>query len=208
MSLKRQLISKNIFIFGFLAILPLLCILHPVQAPYTVDGEKVSSLSSIQLNPPSNITFTSNKVNFDFTVESFIDARAIKRTFTYSLDGKDNVTVSNRIDNIANPSEANGNKIIDLITGSINLRNLQQGDHSLTIFATYVIEQEQTVSFDSKTVYFTIDAKSSNASSGNYLLEILTDYVYLFVIVTVMLVIFVFCIWKLKARSHRAQLTT
>ena len=198
---------KNSLAIGFLAIILLLLTssIQPIQAPYTAEGEKISSISSIQINPPSNITYTTNKVRFDFTVESTIDARTIKNTFTYSLNNKDNITIPSKIENIAHPKEANGNKIIDLITGTVNLKNLQQGEYSLTIFATYIIEQEQTISFDNKTVYFTIDTNATNYNEENYIQKTLTNPIYtLTIIATTITVIGTLYLWrKTKQTQHK-----
>jgi len=208
MNLITKLKYRNSFTIGLLAIILLTSIIQPVQAPYTAEGEKISSISSIQINPPSNITYTTNKVRFDFTVESTIDARTIKSTFTYSLNGNNNITIPSKRENIAPPREANGNKIIDLITGTINLKNLQPGEYRLTIFATYLIEQEQTISFDNKTVYFTIDTNATNYSEEKSIQETLTNPIHLLTItITIITIISIFCLWQ-KLKKHNTTHTT
>jgi hypothetical protein len=70
-----------------------LCILHPVHAQYTVDGEDFTLVSPIRIGSPSNTTYTTNHVDLNFTVKTFVDCRINNMTLVYSLDMKDNVTI-------------------------------------------------------------------------------------------------------------------
>ncbi|MDR2971743.1 MAG: hypothetical protein LBU83_07455 [Bacteroidales bacterium] len=70
-----------------------LCILHPVHAQYTVDGEDFTLVSPIRIGSPSNTTYAANHVDLNFTVKTFVDCHINNMTLVYSLDMKDNVTI-------------------------------------------------------------------------------------------------------------------
>ena len=99
----------------------------------------------------------------------------------YSIDGNDNVTIPTSETLVpvwANVTYANGTKTKEIsstlsyysISGLVELENLQQGQHSLTVFARYDMHSMRKIAFDNKTVYFTIDDGSlpvvSNIDDG------------------------------------------
>lgn len=90
MNLKKRL-SLNILFIGCLLIS--LCVLQPVQSQYTVDGEDFTLVSPIRIKSPSNTTYTTNQVNLDVTVKTFVTCSMNNMTLIYSLDMKDNVTI-------------------------------------------------------------------------------------------------------------------
>jgi hypothetical protein len=137
--------------------------------PHTAEGEGFPAVSPISIASPTNTIYTTNQVKLDFTVKSFFDNSNGNITMTYSLDGKDPVTIPMSI--VFTPlyytdSDGNTRQAIQgshyLISCSVDLDNLQSGQHSLTVFGRYELySMLGKVGLDSKTVEFTIDDGSS-----------------------------------------------
>ncbi len=157
-----------------------LSILQPTQAQYTPDGQPFILVSPISIDSPTNTTYRTNQVCLNVTVKSLVKNDA-DTTITYSIDGNDNATIptSNALVPVwADVTYANGTKTkkisstlsYNLISGLVELENLQQGQHSLTVFARYDVHSMQKIAFDNKTVYFTINDGSlpvvSNIDDG------------------------------------------
>ena len=77
MNLKKD-VSLNILFIGCLLIS--LCILQPVQSQYTVDGEDFTLVSPIRINSPSNTTYTTNHVDLNVTVKTFVNCHSNNMT--------------------------------------------------------------------------------------------------------------------------------
>ena len=117
-----------------------------------------------------------NQVCLNFTVKSLVNPHDADITMTYCIDGNDNVTIptSERLFHMGGCYYANGTKTKEisstlsyfLISGFVELEDLQQGQHSLTVFARYDMHLMQKIAFDNKTVYFTIDDGSSPVTSN------------------------------------------
>ncbi len=161
-----------------------LSILQPTQAQYTVDGQPFILASPISITSPENTTYLTNQVYLNFTVASYFHAYPANPpnahvtidpnaniTLTYSIDGNDNVTIptSEKLVPVwADVTYANGTKAkaissifsYFLISGLVQLEDLQQGRHCLTVYARYEVSSMQKIGFDNKTVYFTIDDES------------------------------------------------
>lgn len=162
-------------VFGLLIIS--LSILQPTQAQYTADGQAFILVSPISIDSPANITYTSNQVCLNFTVKSLVNPHDADITMTYCIDGNDNVTISTSETLVpvwADVTYANGTKTKKIsstlsyysISGFVELEDLQQGQHSLTVFARYDVPSMQKIAFDNKTVYFTIDYGNSPVVSN------------------------------------------
>ena len=88
---------------------------------------------------------------------------------TYSLDDKDTVTISTSIEFVpleATIADANGKQTTGIpqffsyytISGSMDLKDLQPGQHSLTVFGRYTVySMSDKVGLDIQIVYFTVD---------------------------------------------------
>ncbi|MDR2699487.1 MAG: hypothetical protein LBC12_01495 [Nitrososphaerota archaeon] len=146
-----------------------LCILQPIQAQYTADGEPVTYyVDELSIVTPLNTTYTSNRVCLNFTVIAHFDPNVAKVTVVYSLDGKDNVTVpvsSEFVPVGATVTDANGVKSTQpsalysyyVIAGLADFGELSQGIHNLAVFARYDDQGRNRIYFDDHMIYFTID---------------------------------------------------
>jgi hypothetical protein len=181
-------IHLGLAVFGFLIVA--LSSLLLAQAQYTADGQPFILVSPIFIDSPSNTTYSTNQVCLNFTVKSHIHAHTANPpkanvtinpdaniTMTYSVDGNDNVTIPTSETLVpvwADVTYANGTKTKEissifsyfLISGLVELENLQQGQHSLTVFARYEVPSMQKTAFDNQTLYFTIDDGNSPVSSN------------------------------------------
>ncbi len=175
-------------VFGLLIIA--LSFLQPAQAQYTADGQPFILVSPISIESPANTTYTTNQVCLNFNVTSYIHAYPANPpnanitinpnadiAMTYSIDGNDNVTIPTSETLVpvwADVTYANGTKTKKisstlsyfLISGIVEFEDLQQGQHSLTVFARYEVPSMQKIAFDNKTVYFMIDDESSQVTSN------------------------------------------
>jgi len=181
-------IHIGLAVFGLFLIS--LSILQPTQAQYTADGQAFILVSPISIESPANTTYTKNQVCLNFTVASYFHAYPFyppdsnvtvnpnaNITITYSIDGNDNVTIQTSETLVpvwADVTYANGTKTKKisstlsyfLISGLVELEDLQLGQHSLTVFARYEVPYIQKIAFDNQTVYFTIDDESSPVTSN------------------------------------------
>jgi hypothetical protein len=172
----------RLVVFGLLVVS--LSVLLPAQAQYTADGQGFILVSPIAVESPKNTTYATNQVCLNFSVKSYFHAYPANPpdtnitinpdasiAMTYSIDGKDNVTIptSERLVPVwADVTYANGTKTKKisstlsyyLTSGLVELEDLQQGQHCLTVFARYSVHSMQKTAFDNQTVYFTIDASS------------------------------------------------
>ncbi len=162
-------------VFGLLIMS--LSILQTTQAQFTADGQAFILVSPISIDSPSNTTYSTNQVCLNFTVKSLVNPHDADITMTYCIDGNDNVTIPTSETLVpvwADVTYANGTKTKEisstlsyfLISGFVELEELQQGQHSLTVFARYDMHLMQKIAFDNKTVYFTIDDGSSPVTSN------------------------------------------
>lgn len=174
MVLMKSKIQSGIAIFGLLIIY--LCILQPTQAQYTPDGQAFILVSPISINSPLNNTYSTNQVSLNVTVKSLVKNDA-STTMVYSIDGNDNVTIPTSeglVPVLADVTYANGTKTKEIsstlsyysISGLVELKDLQQGQHSLTVFARYDVPSMQKIAFDNKTVYFIINDRSLPVASN------------------------------------------
>ncbi|MCL2642696.1 MAG: hypothetical protein FWD52_04210 [Candidatus Bathyarchaeota archaeon] len=181
MKIKR---SINFIVFGLL--ITSLSVLQPTQAqqttvygegfPHTADGEGFPMVSPISINSPLNTTYTTNQISLNFTLRALFNSSQGSAIMTYSLDGKDNVTLPSSIVFVpieATVTDAKGRQRTEIsqfasyytIAGSVDL-NLQPGQHNLTIFGHYTVySMSDKVGLDSQTVYFTVDDGSLSVTS-------------------------------------------
>ena len=98
MSLKKSL-SLNRLLVGFIVVS--LCVLPSAQAytadegfAYTADGKLFAYVSAIAIDSPTNTTYMTDQVSLNFVVNTFVMGGFVDTVMSYSIDGKDNVTVS------------------------------------------------------------------------------------------------------------------
>jgi len=166
----------NLKVYSGLVVLALLImslhILHPAQAQNS-SNELGPNFSPILIDSPVNTTYTTNHVCLNVTAKTIVNINQVNVTITYSIDNSDNVTIPTTttftpleyIDKDGN-TKVSGIFTPYLISGTVELENLQQGSHSLTVSVWY--EAHTTPSrtgFDSQTIYFTIDTDEDTANN-------------------------------------------
>ena len=121
-----------------------------VVGTQTVEVSKANPISSaviVSVYSPANLTYASNSLVLNFTVHfTATDEKLIK----YSLDGKDNVTLTE-----TEFAEFEKDGIYEEINITKPLPLLSEGSHQLDIFASP--NQKYYLSPDNKTVFFTVD---------------------------------------------------
>jgi hypothetical protein len=174
MNLKRIIFSC--FFIGFIVIS--LCVLQSVQAQYTADGKMVQYyVGPLVIDSPMNTTYTTNCVCLNFTATAHFDPNVADVAITYSLDSNDKVTVPMSFEFVplwANVGYADGTTTTApsslfsyyLLSGYIELIDLSQGPHCLTVFARYDDYARSNIYFDNQTIYFTIDTENSHVMSN------------------------------------------
>ena len=155
---------KNHVVFPVLVFLVIaLCTLQSVQAQYTADGEGFPLVSPINIDSPINTTYAINHVTLNFTITSMFNEQSGSIIMTYSLDNKENVTIPTTTEFIPlyyTDSEGNQQVAIQsyyLISGSVELKDLQSGQHSLTVFGQYKLDANPNTGVDSQTINFIIE---------------------------------------------------
>ncbi|MHC3129341.1 MAG: hypothetical protein IBV52_04615 [Candidatus Bathyarchaeota archaeon] len=148
--------------------------INPVIAPYTSGGQGFPLATPISIASPSNITYSNNELTLIVTFKFLLGPKY--SSLSYSLDGKDNVTVP--LTGTQEPREvtrtyANGTSVIVnstlmgpfTITGEVALPELSEGQHKITVYAKYIANQ--VVALDESTVHFTISNNSEHNISTN-----------------------------------------
>jgi hypothetical protein len=179
-------------------------VLQPVEAQYSTSGGAPLPVSSILIDSPTNSTvYETRQVLLNFSVISWFEPKLGNITMTYSIDGKDNVTVP--ISATYVPFEyvdEDGNVQVSpflsyyLVSGSVTLEDLQSGQHSLTVFGRYeVYSMPGRIGFDNQTIQFTLindnSLVSSNPGNGGGISEFKPSIITVCVFVSVFLLIIV-----------------
>lgn len=103
----------------------------------------------ISISSPSNMSFNTNSPPLNFTV-GYINLFAIEASAYYSLDGKDNITLSS----VKESSIENAEKIVTPY--NLEIGNLPDGLHNLTVYSE-ITYWHYGLSSASSSVQFTID---------------------------------------------------
>ena len=126
----------------------------------TVKGEGSPLVSGIGITSPSNTTYSSHLLTLNIAVESLFDSSIYNYVFVYSIDGENNLTIPATSYSFASPSN-NGPLALIGLTADTALPQLDDGPHSLTVYATYERISTNTnwplPIYDSSAVYFTIN---------------------------------------------------
>lgn len=152
-----------------------LSVLQPVEAQYS-SGGTLLPVSSILIDSPTNSTvYETSQVLLNFSVKSWFNPKLGNITMTYSLDGKDNVTIPisakyvplEYIDKDGNVAISTINAYY-IVSGSLILEDLQSGQHSLTVFGRYELNSMMPgyIGFDNQTIQFTTINDNSIVSSN------------------------------------------
>jgi hypothetical protein len=142
-----------------------------VKAQYTSDGRGCPLLGNVHITSPSNITYVSNLLTLNVTVQSLFGPSDYRFVMVYSIDGENNVTIPltttfmpiNATITYANGTTTTRISIMSpyVTTGWVALSELPEGQHELTVYANY--ERTGTnhnfpaLILDSSTVYFVIN---------------------------------------------------
>ncbi|MGB9914641.1 MAG: hypothetical protein ACPLIG_05085 [Candidatus Bathyarchaeales archaeon] len=121
---------------------------------YMVEANFVPGIPFIRIASPANKTYNTNLIPLNFTISIFFDFGRGPRIVEYSLDGKENVTVSTEYQGL-------DENYFSTVTGFAPLPELSEGSHTITVYATYRFpDYGEYATSDSKTVTFTIDLAS------------------------------------------------
>ncbi len=165
--------SKNVTVFLLFG-LALVCTtngIYSVGAQHTQDGQGFPLAGPLNISSPSNSTYSSRMLFLNVTSKFLLTPNFA--SFSYSLDGAENVTLP--IEGTLFPIEvtrtyANGTteKGISIfsyyiLSGRACLPKLSDGSHSITVFAEY--HANDRVGFDACTVYFTVVENSSSVTA-------------------------------------------
>ncbi|MEJ5327051.1 MAG: hypothetical protein WHU54_02215 [Candidatus Bathyarchaeia archaeon] len=134
----------------------LLSVSAPIERAvfHTVDANFVPGIPFIRIISPANKTYNTDLIPLNISISTFFDFYGNLRIVEYSLDGKENVTISTEYQGL-------GEDYYSTVTGFAQLPALSEGTHTIAVYATYRFPDygEYTTS-DSKTVTFTIDFAS------------------------------------------------
>lgn len=179
-----------------------------VIAQYTSDGQGFPLASPISIMSPANITYSSNELTLVVTFKFLLDHRY--SSLSYSLDGKDNVTVP--LTGTREPREvtrtyANGTSVLVnstlmvpfTITGEVALPELSEGQHEITAYTRYIANQ--VVGLDNSTVYFTISTNSDHDISTNSAQE-MPEFPLWTILPLILLVTIVVTAYRKKFTKH------
>jgi len=154
-----------------------LCVLQPAQAQYSANRKGQEHISPLDITSPTNITYATNQLCFNFTAKTVFNLNVADVTIDYCLDDKNNITVPVSLvlvpvgtyvtTNSDGTTTTKPSTLFSyyIITGSADLGDLSQGSHSLTVFARYISYVGNNVYFDKKTIYFTINGNSQITSN-------------------------------------------
>jgi hypothetical protein len=148
-----------------------------VEAAYTPGGAGFPLASGIDIKSPANTTYVSNLLMLNITVRSMISPKIYCYAMVYSVDGKNNVTIpvaSTFVPIEATRTYPNGTTATVIsafcsyysINGCVELPELSEGSHSLTVYARYDrISDENTnwpeLLLDNNTIQFTINKETT-----------------------------------------------
>ena len=146
-------------VFGFLILLSVGN--QEVGAQYTQNGQAVPFVSGLNITSPKNTTYTSNMPNLNISISSLFDDSIYRYVLVYSIDGKDTSTIPSNSLSFNLPNGDTGAFTIVQCVGSVTLPPLDEGTHSLAVYAKYErISTNQNwpeTLYDNQTVYFTMN---------------------------------------------------
>jgi len=166
---------KNYIIFAIL--ITALFTLQPIQAQYTTDGSGPPLFSPITIDSPTNITYTTNQVTLAVTVKSMRNIQSDTLIMTYSLDNTENVTILTTtefvpVESTFTYSDGTTSQEISplhsyyVISGTVDIENLQSGQHNITVTGQYKETSNLNIIIDRQTIHFTVDIDDIKSVSG------------------------------------------
>lgn len=110
----------------------------PVNAQYTQDGTGCPLVSPVEITSPTNSTYTADSLTLSFYINSLFDNTIYQYELSYSVDGKENISISSSELSFSLPNGDTGPFTNVKCSGSISLPQLDEGGHQLNVYATYV----------------------------------------------------------------------
>lgn len=139
---------------------------YQVEAQYAPNGQGFPLASPLKITSPLNITYNTNLLTLNVTFKLLLPPNSA--TLVYSLDDKENVTISLKavwepIEGIVTYPNGTTTKATSIfspyvIWGFAALPELTQGQHKITVYAKY--QANNIIGLDKRTVYFTIISKN------------------------------------------------
>jgi hypothetical protein len=140
-----------------LFIVLVLTFLVPTVARAQIDesGNGFPLASPISINSPSNSTYDSHTIALNVTVRVMLSTTTI--TLSYSVDGKDNVTIP-----LTSVADTYGFGFVSTISGLTTLPELPDGLHNITVYAKYNYNNQGAphIATDNAAVYFIVNDKN------------------------------------------------
>ncbi len=165
--------GKNITVFLLFGLI-LVCTtngIYSVEAQHTQDGQGFPLAGPLNISSPSNSTYSSRMLFLKVTSKFLLTPNFA--SFSYSLDGAENVTLPVEgtlfpievIRTYANGTTEKGISIFSyhILTGYADLTRLSDGSHNITVFAEY--HANDWIGFDDSTVCFTVAENSSSPTA-------------------------------------------
>jgi hypothetical protein len=157
--MSKAIILLIILVVGLFTLM--LVEVQTANAQYTQNGAGCPLVSGIGITFPSNTTYSSNLLTLNINIESIFDDSIYRYVLVYCIDGKNNATIPSTCLSFDLPNGDTGPFTIVRCVGCVGLPQLDDGSHSLTVYATYECISTNgnwpAVIYDSNTVYFTIN---------------------------------------------------
>ena len=158
--MRKAIILLTVLVLGLLT--SLLVEVQTANAQYTQNGAGCPLVSGIGITSPSNTTYNSNLLTLKITIESLFDSTIYRYVLAYSIDGKNNITIPATSFSFDLPNGDTGPFCILRLVGCVALPQLEDGSHSLTVYARYERINDVNTNWpalisDNSTVYFTIN---------------------------------------------------
>jgi hypothetical protein len=162
-----------------------LYVIQPTQAQFSEVNGKLQYVSLLDITSPANITYATNQVCLNFTAKAQFDPNVANVTITYRLDNQTKVTVPITfvyvpvgmiMDAEGNPT-GKGSTFYSyyLLSGCVDLTDLPQGSHRLSVDARYIDYARNDAYSDSALIYFITEGSSQIASNTEFEQQITLD---------------------------------
>lgn len=158
--MRKAIIVLTILVVGLFT--SMLVEVQTANAQYTQNGAGCPLVSGIGITSPSNTTYSSNLLTLNINIKSIFDDSIYRYVMVYCIDEKNNVTIPSTCLSFDLPNGDTGPFTIVRCVGCVGLPQLDDGSHSLTVYARYerindVNTNWPALILDNNTVYFTIN---------------------------------------------------
>jgi len=116
-----------------------LLMVKPANAQYTQNGAPCPLGGYVEITSPTNSTYTSGSLMLSFYIDSIFDNTIYQYELSYSIDGRENVSIPSNELSFSLPNGDTGEPFTEHeCSGSVSLSELDEGSHQLIVYATYV----------------------------------------------------------------------